>query len=280
MQPFDFACSTLGLDFACFSFMQRALVAAALVGVAAPSIGIYLVHRHLSLMGDGIGHVAFTGVAAGLVAGIFPVLTALVAAVVGAIVIELLRERGRAAGDVAVALVFYGGIATGALLVSLSPSGGAGVLPYLFGAVLTVGTSDLVAVAVASVVVVGITALFHKELFAVTYDEEVARVSGLRVHAYNMLVGITAAITIAVTMRVVGILLVSAMLVLPVAAVQQITRGFRATVVRASMLGLVISVAGLVLAFYIDAAPGATIVLTAISAFALLRGMAHLRQSA
>lgn len=278
MQAFDAACSA-GAEFACFDFMQRALLAAALVGVAAPSIGVYLVHRRLSLMGDGIGHVAFTGVAAGLLAGIFPVLTALVAAVVGAVVIELLRERGRTAGDVALALVFYGGLAGGALLVSLSASGGARVLPYLFGAVLTVGTDDLVAVAIASVLVVGITALLHKELFAVTYDEEVARVSGLPVRTYNLLVAITAAVTVAVAMRVVGILLVSAMLVLPVAAVQESARSFRATVVAAPVVGLVVTVAGLILAFYVNAAPGAVIVLTAIAAFALLRGAAHLRHA-
>lgn len=279
MAPFEIACSTLGLDFACFDFMQRALVAAALVGIAAPSIGVYLVHRRLSLMGDGIGHVAFTGVAAGLFMGIFPLLTALVAAVVGAVVIEVLRERGRTAGDVALALVFYGGIAAGVLLLSLAGSGSAGatLLPYLFGSVLTVGTGDLAVVAVASAVVVGVTGLLHKELFAVTYDEEVARASGLPVRAYNLVVAVTAAVTVAVTMRVVGILLVSAMLVLPVAAVQQTTRSFRATVVRASFLGFGVSVAGLVLAFYIDAAPGATIVLSAIGAFAVIRGAAHLR---
>lgn len=279
MQVFDVVCSA-GLEFACFEFMQRALIAAALVGVAAPSIGVYLVHRRLSLMGDGIGHVAFTGVAAGLLAGVFPVLTALVAAVVGAVVIELLRERGRTAGDVALALVFYGGIAGGALLISLSPSGGAGALPYLFGQVLTVGTDDLVAVVVASILVVGVTALLHKELFAVTYDEEVARVSGLPVRAYNLLVAITAAVTVAVAMRVVGILLVSAMLVLPVAAVQESARSFRATVVAASIVGFVVTVAGVILAFYVNAAPGAVIVLTAIAAFALLRGAAHLRHPA
>jgi zinc transport system permease protein len=275
---FDFACTSLGIEFACWDFMQRALLAAALVGIAAPSIGVYLVQRRLSLMGDGIGHVAFTGVAAGLLAGVFPVLTALVAAVLGAIVIELLRERGRTAGDVALAVVFYGGIAGGVLLVYLSESAGTSLLPYLFGSVVTVGTRDLVLVAVVSVLVVGITTALHKELFAVTYDEEVARVAGLPVRVYNLLVAITTAITIAVTMKVVGILLVSAMLVLPVAAVQQMTRSFRATVIFASLLGFSVSVGGLVLAFYVDVAPGATIVLSAIGVFALMRIFVSVRQ--
>lgn len=277
MAPFEFACSSLGIDFACLEFMQRAIVAAALVGVAAPSIGVYLVQRRLSLMGDGIGHVAFTGVAAGLFAGVFPVLTALIAAIIGATAIELLRERGRTAGDVALAVVFYGGIAGGVLLVSLSSSAGTSLLPYLFGSVLTVGSRDLTLVAIASVVVVGVTILLHKELFAVTYDEEVARVGGLPVRGYNLLVSITAAVTVAVTMRVVGILLVSAMLVLPVAAVQQLTKSFRSTVLFSCMLGFLVSVAGLVAAYYFDAAPGATIVLSAIGAFAVLRGVGFIR---
>ncbi|MGH2756414.1 MAG: metal ABC transporter permease [Actinomycetota bacterium] len=271
MQPFEFACSSLGIDLACYPFMQKGLLAAALVGVAAPSIGVYLVQRRLSLMGDGIGHVALTGVAAGLLAGVFPVVTALAAAVVGAVVIELLRERGRIAGDVALAIVFYGGIAGGVLLASLSPKGVSGLLPYLFGSPLSVKSEELVLLAGVSLAVVGITTLLHKELFAVANDEDVARVSGLPVRAYNLLVAVTAAVTVAVTMRVVGILLVSAMLVLPVASVLQVTKSFRSTVLFASVLGLCVSIAGLVVAWYIDAVPGATIVLSAIAVFAVMR---------
>lgn len=272
MPPFDLACTSLGLEFTCYPFMQRALIASAVVGVAAPSIGIYLVARRLSLMGDGIGHVAFTGVAAGLFAGLFPLMTALVAAVLGAVVIEMLRERGRTAGDVALAIVFYGGIAGGVLLAGLSPGAGSNLLPYLFGSVVTVTTRDLMLVAGASVAVVGVTVLFRKEFFAVTFDEEVARVSGLSTRGYNLLIAITAAVTVAVTMRVVGILLVSAMLVLPVAAVQQLTSSFRTTVWSACLVGLVVSVGGLILAFYLsDVAPGATIVLGAIALFVALR---------
>ncbi len=241
------------------------------MGLAAPSIGVFLVQRRLSLMGDGIGHVAFTGVAAGLIAGVFPVATALVAAVIGAVVIELLRERGRTAGDVALALVFYGGIAMGVLLISLGDTSGAALLPYLFGSLLLVDGSELIVIALASISVLALTILLHKELFAVSFDEDVARASGLRVRAYNLLVAVTAAVTIAVTMRVVGILLVSAMLVLPVAAAQQFSRSFRGTVVASSLVGLAVSIVGLIVAFYADAAPGATIILTAIAAFILGR---------
>jgi zinc transport system permease protein len=251
-----------------FDFMQRALAAAALVGLAAPSIGIYLVQRRLSLMGDGIGHVAFTGVAAGLLAGVSPVVTAMIAAALGALIIELLRERGRTAGDIALALIFYGGIAGGALMTYMAGSPNR-ALTYLFGSVLTVSASDLAIVASVSVGVLALTFALRKEMFAVCYDEEVARVSGLPVRKVNLLIALTAALTIGVTMRVVGLLLVSAMLVLPVASVQQLTASFRATVYASLGLGVVLGVGGLIVAFYANVAPGATIVVGALISFVL-----------
>jgi zinc transport system permease protein len=249
-----------------FAFMQRALVAAVLVGAAAPAIGTFLVQRGLSLMGDGIGHVAFMGVAAGLLLGISPIVTGLVVAALGAFVIELLRQRGRTASDVALAIIFYGGIAGGAILTYLSGESNQ-ILSYLFGSILLVSTDELVLIAIVAVVVVAVTATLSKALFAISYDEEVARVAGLPVTSLNMLVALLTAVTIGVTMRVVGLLLVSAMLVLPVAAVQPLTRSFKGTMIGGLCLGVLVSVGGLIAAFYGDVAPGATIVLTAIVAF-------------
>jgi zinc transport system permease protein len=251
-----------------YEFMRRALLAAALVGVAAPSIGIVLVQRRLSLMGDGIGHVAFAGVAAGFVFATSPVITAMGAAALAAIAIEFLRDRGRTAGDLALALIFYGGLAAGALLTYLAGASNR-VLEYLFGSVLTVTPADLRVTLVTSAIVLAVVAALRKQLFAVCYDEETAKVAGLPVRGLNLLIALVAAITIAVTMRVVGILLVSAMLVLPVAAAQQLTRSFGATMMVSSLLGLALSVGGLVAAFYVDVAPGATIVLAAVGAFVL-----------
>jgi zinc transport system permease protein len=254
------------MSFLEFEFMQRALVAAALVGLAAPAIGTFLVQRGLALMGDGIGHVAFMGVAGGLLLGISPIVSGMVVAALGAFVIEILRQRGRTASDVALALIFYGGIAGGALLTFLSGESNQ-ILSYLFGSILLVDTSELVLIGGVTIVVVVVTLALSKALFAIAYDEEVARVAGLPVTSLNMLVALLAAVTIGVTMRVVGLLLVSAMLVLPVAAVQTMTRSFRGTMVAALALGVVVSVGGLIAAYYADVAPGATIVLAAIGAF-------------
>ncbi|MCW2500395.1 MAG: hypothetical protein JWN87_2071 [Frankiales bacterium] len=261
-----------------FDFMRRALVAAVLVGLAAPAIGTFLVQRKLSLMGDGIGHIALTGVALGFLLGTAPVLTAIVVAIAGAVAIELVRERGRASGDVALALLFYGGIAGGVLLIGLAPGGtNATLVGYLFGSLSSVTGTDLVVIVALSVAVLAVVTVFARELFAVCQDEEVARVSGLPVRFLNILVAVSAAVTVTVAMRVVGLLLVSALMVVPVATSQQLTRSFRATLLGACLVGAVASVSGLVVAFYADVAPGAATVVLALGGFlvAVLLGSAR-----
>lgn len=261
-----------------FAFMQRALVAAVLVGAAAPAIGTFLVQRRLALMGDGIGHIALTGVALGFLLGVAPVLTAIVVSILGAVLIELVRERGRTTGDVALALLFYGGIAGGVLLIGLSPGGSSATLvSYLFGSLSSVRPADLVVIAGLSIAVLVVVVVFGRELFAVCIDEEVARVSGLPVRFLNILVAVTAAITVTVAMRVVGLLLVSALMVVPVAAAQQVTQSFRRTMLGACLIGVAASLGGLVLAFYADVAPGASTVVLALGAFVVTGFAARLR---
>lgn len=253
-----------------FDFMQRALVAAVLVGLTAPAVGVFLVQRRLALMGDGIGHVALTGVALGFLLGTAPVLTAVVVATLGAVVIELVRQQGRTSGDVALALLFYGGIAGGVLLISLAPAGGnANLLSYLFGSLTAVAPSDVVVIGALSAVLLLTLAVVGPQLFAVCSDEEYARVAGLRVRTLNVLLAVLAAVTVTVAMRVVGLLLVSALMVVPVATAQQLVRGFRATVVVALTVGVLAATSGVLGSFYVDTAPGALIVMLALGGFAL-----------
>jgi zinc transport system permease protein len=259
-----------------FDFMIRALIAGVLVGVAAPAVGIFIVQRRLSLMGDGIGHVAFAGVAAGLLFELSPLLFALGFAVAGAIIIELLRSK-RTESDIALALVFYGGIAGGVLLLGLGDVSTINLNSYLFGSVLTVSSSDLWLVGGVSAGVVLVSFLLRPQLFAVAYDEEVARVSGLPVSLLNILVALLAALAIAATAKVVGILLVASMLVLPVATAQQLTRSFRATSYASMALGVVGAIGGLTIAFYADLFPAATIVLLSIAMFAVASLVSRLR---
>lgn len=258
-------------------FMQRALIAGALIGLAAPSIGVFIVQRRLALMGDGIGHVAFTGVAAGLVMDVAPVLTAIVFAVLGAIALELLREKDHTSGDMALALIFYGGIAGGLLLLGLADVSTLNLHSYLFGSVLTVNEADLILLASVSGVVIAVTAWLRRYLFVVAYDEEVARASGLPVRILNIATAVIAALTIAIASKVVGILLVSSMLVLPVATVQQLTRSFRTTVIFSLLVGVAVTEAGLIATYYVDAVPAATIVLTGIGLFMAASAVRALR---
>lgn len=249
-------------------FMQRALLASVLVGLTAPAVGVYLVQRRLALMGDGIGHVALTGVALGVLLGWAPVLTAVVAAAVGAIAIELIRERGRTSGDVALALLFYGGIAGGVLLIGFAPDvGSTGLVSYLFGSLTSVSGPDLVVMGVLTMAVLAVTLGLAGPLFAVCQDEEFARVTGLPVRALNLLLAVTAAVTVTVAMRVVGVLLVSALMVVPVATVQQATRSFRVTVGASMALGVVTALAGVFVSYAADTPSGASIVVLAVVGF-------------
>ncbi|GII24600.1 metal ABC transporter permease [Planosporangium mesophilum] len=251
-----------------YDFMIRALIGATVTGLAAPAIGIYLVQRRLSLIGDGLGHVALTGVGLGLLTHNSPTIAAVVVAALGAVAVELVRERGKASGDVALAILFYGGISGGVVLVNLSSAQSSRSLTsYLFGSPLTTSPGDIVVIGVLGAIVLAVALLLRPWLFAVCHDEEYARVSGLPIRLLNITLAVTTAVTVTAAMRAVGLLLVSALMVVPVATAQQVTRGFNATMYLAMALGVGASVVGLSVSSQLDTAPGATIVLLAIASF-------------
>jgi zinc transport system permease protein len=258
-------------------FMRLAFGVGAIVGVLAPAVGFFLVQRRLSLIGDGIGHVAFAGVAAGYLLGISPVLTALVASVAGAIGIEWLRSRRHAAGDQALALVFYTGIAGGVVLVSLAGALDVGLFSYLFGSILTVTGGDLVLVAVLGALGLGTIAGLYRALCAVVLDEEGARVAGLPIGALNVTIAALAALTIALSMRVVGILLIAALMVLPVTAATRIAWSMASTLLLSTAIGLASVLVGLSVSYYADVPPGGTIVLVAAGAVLVAAAAGALR---
>lgn len=260
-----------------FDFMRRALLAALLVGVTAPAVGIYLVQRRQALMGDGIGHVALTGVGLGLVFRTSPVWMAVAVCVLAAVAMELVRARGNQRGDIALAMLFYGGMACGRLLISKAPaaSGSSGSLDsYLWGSILAVDTGDLVTIGVLGTLVVAITLGLRRQFFALCQDEEFAKVTGVPVQLLNLLLAVLAAVTVTVAMRVVGLLLVSALMVVPVAAAQLLTRSFAATQALAIVLGVAVSLGGVATSYRTDVPPGSAIVLLAIALFALFSAVA------
>ncbi len=249
-------------------FMRQALLAALLAGFAAPLVGVFLVQRRMSLIGDGMGHVALAGVAVGVLTGQAPVLTALVAAVAAAVAIELIRASGRTSGDTALAVMFYGGIALGVVVIAKSSAGTpASLTGYLFGAILTTSSSDIVVFAVLAAVVLATTLVLRPRFFAVANDEEYARAVGIPVLGYNTVLAVLTAVTVVVSMRVVGLLLISALMILPNATSQLLARSFRSALWLAVVIGVLCAVGGVLLSYAAETPSGGTIVLLAVGAF-------------
>jgi zinc transport system permease protein len=258
-------------------FMRLAFAAGAIVGVLAPTVGFFLVQREMSLIGDGNGHVAFAGVALGYLIGVSPVWTALAAAIVGAAGIEWLRARRRTAGDQALAIVFYTGIAGGVVLISAAGALNANLFSYLFGSILTVTRSDLVVIALLGIGSLVTIAVLMRALVAVALDEDGSRVAGLPVPLLNAVISMLAALTIGVSMRIVGILLIAALMVLPVVAAQRIAWSLRSTIAISIGFGLASVLVGLTVSYYGNLPPGGTIVLTGTGFFLLASAAAALR---
>ncbi len=257
-------------------FMQRALIAGLAIGIAAPLVGTFLVQRRMALFGDGIGHAAFAGVGAGLLLDVWPTWTALAVAVGGALIVEWLRSHGRATSDLALALLFYSGLALGSILLAKSGSSSIGRDQYLFGSVLTANANDVRTVVLLAITIVLIVAVAARALFAVVLDEETARVNGLPVDRLNLLLAALTAVTVVAAIDVVGTLLVAALMVLPVATSRLLATSFRRTLLLASVGGAVSVIAGLSASRGFDLAPGGSIVLFAVALFvvvSLVRGV-------
>jgi zinc transport system permease protein len=261
-------------------FMRTAYIAGAIVGLIAPMVGLFLVERRMSLVGDGIGHVAFLGVGVGLVAHFDPVLVALGAAVLGAVAIELLRASKRVAGDQALALLFYVGIAAGVVLASMAGGLDANLFAYLFGSILTVDAQDLRYVIGLGVVDLVIIVAWYRALIGVAIDEEGAQVCGVPVRHFNLLIAILAGVTVGISMRTVGILLVSALMVLPVMTASRLAWSLRSTMWIAAAAGVLSAVLGLTAAYLGNLAPGGTIVLCAALLFLIAGSIGSLRRVA
>ena len=260
-------------------FMQRAFVVAILVGVSAPVVGTYLVQRGMALMGDGIGHVALTGVAAGwLAASVFgldpkdslAIPGAIAASVIGAVLIEVVRAQGRTGGDVALAMLFYGGIALGVIIISLAGGNTEKLTSYLFGSIATVSPHEVLYTAVLSAFVLLFGLGLRGPLFSLSHDEDFAKACGLRVRTLNILVAVVAALTVSVAMRVVGVLLVSAIMIVPVAIAQLLSSSFNKTMGIAMALGVLACVVGLATTYFVRLAPGATIVTLLIGTYTIV----------
>jgi zinc transport system permease protein len=265
-------------EFLEYSFMQRALVAGVVTALICPPIGVFLVPRRLSLMADTLAHMALAGVALGLFLGVSPLLGAFGATVLGAVGIERLRSSGALQGDAALAVFLAGGFALAVVLISLARGFNADLFAVLFGSILTVSPTDVWVILALGAGVGATLTVFYRPLFAITLHEELARTSGVPVAALNLVLALLMALTTVVAMRMVGVLLVSAMIVIPALAGFALGRSFRSATGWAIVVGLASVTVGLVAAFYLGLAAGGAIVLTALLIFAVVSLAARLRR--
>lgn len=246
-------------------FFQRALVGGILIGITAPLIGIFLVLRRLSMIGDTIAHVTIAGVALGFLINVYPLGAGLVFAVLASFAIEKLRKAYKSYAELSIAIIMSGGVALASLFFTLGMGYNTDVMSYLFGSIYTLDTTDLYVVGGVTVIVVVVVALFFKEFFLLSFEEDAASVSGLPVKLLNMLITILTALVVSTAIKIVGALLVSALLTIPVAISLLLARSFKASVVWAVVIAEIAVVIGLMVAGIWNLAPGATIVLLLIA---------------
>lgn len=259
-------------DFWAYAFMQRAYFAGLMVAILCPTIGIYLVLRRLSMIGEMFAHVSLAGVALGIFTGVYPLATALGLSLGAAVALETLRRTYRVFTDLAIAIIISAGLSLAVVLIGLSRALTVDLHSYLFGSVIAISPQDLRLVAAAGLLVVSFVLLFQKELFYIAFDEEVARSSGVPVDMLNLLFVVATALTISVSMRVVGILLVSSLITIPVAAALQVGRSFRSTALLAYIFSIFSVLCGLFFSYHANLAPGGSIVLTAVTLFVFAAG--------
>ena len=253
-----------------YEFMVRALIGGAMVGALAPALGMFLVLRRFALIADTLSHVAFMGVAIGLITKTFPPISALGATTIAAVAIDQLRARRIMPGDAALAVFLYAALAVAVVVISLAEGFNVDLFSYLFGSVLTIDPTDLWLVAGLMVVVIGFVGLFFSELAQSSFDSDLARTSGVPVAWINLTLAVLTGATITLSMRIVGVLLVGALIVIPVIASLRLATGLRTAVVLAMAMGVVSALLGLTIAFYANVAAGGAVVLTAVGLLILV----------
>ena len=257
------------MDIFHYSFMIHAFIAGSIIAIIAPVIGTFLVARRYSLMADSLAHVSLAGVAIGLILGIYPVYTALIVSVVVALVIERLRTERGVSGEVALAMFLSGGLAVAVVLLGLGKGFSVDLFSYLFGSITTVTNIDLLVITTLGIVVLAIVVRVYKEFVYVSFDEEAAHVSGVPTKTLNMLLMILTALTVSISMRIVGILLIGALMVIPVVTAMQLRQSFLKTILASILFSFIAVIAGLFLSYYVNLAAGGTIVVISLFLFAV-----------
>jgi len=260
-----------------YGFMQRAFIAGCLIACACSILGVFLLLRRLSLIGDGLAHVTFGSVALALLLHTHTLLISIPVVLLSSVGIFKLTQRSRLYGDAAIGIVSSFGIAGGVLIASISGGFNVDLFSYLFGNILSVSENELIISGALCVLVLAGIVLFFQELFAVTFDEETARTSGINADTINIVLVLLTALTVVLAMKVVGIMLISALLILPAATALQLSSGFRTAVTLSAVCGVSSVLAGIAVSFFFNMPSGATIVIVNLMLFAVAAGARILR---
>lgn len=267
------------LDFLNYGFIQRAYLAGAAVAALCALLGVILVLRQLSLIGDGLSHVSFGALALGLLMGVYPLYVALPVVILASYLIMVLKDRAKLYGDSAIAIVSAVGIAGGVILATLSKGFNVDLFSYLFGNILAISQSEALVSGILSLVVAAFVIYLYRDIVAATFDEELAQVSGIKVRRLNFILASLTAISVVLAVRVVGVMLVSALLVIPAVAALQLARSFKTTLILSVILAVSAVIIGVTLSFVSDLPAGATIVMINFLAFISCWAISKLRNS-
>lgn len=258
------------IEFLSYGFVQRAFIAGSFIAVLCSILGLFLVLRRLSLIGDGLAHVTFGGVAVGLLFKVYPIYASIPVVLIGGYGILKLMERARLYGDTAIGIVSAAGIALGVLIASIAGGFNVDLFSYLFGNILAVNSEEVALSAAMSLTVLATIGLFYHELISVTFDEDLAKVSGIKTKTVNTMLVMLTAVTVVLAMRLVGVMLVSSLLILPAASAFQAAKSFKGAILLSSSFGVLSVLAGIFISFSWNLPAGATIVMLNIGIFCVM----------
>ncbi len=249
------------LHFLQYSFIQKAFFAGSFVAIICSTLGMFLVLRKMSLIGDGLSHVSFGAIALGLFLGIYPFYVAIPIVMLASVLILKISEKAKVYGDAAIGIVSAVGIAGGVILASMSRGFNTDLFGYLFGNILSISDTEVMLSAILSFTVLAVVYFFYWDLFSATFDEEYAKTTGIKTEFINMLCALLTAITVVLAVKMVGVMLVSALLIFPAVTALQLARGFRTAMIIGSFVALLSVLLGITVSFFFNIPTGAMIIM-------------------
>jgi zinc transport system permease protein len=252
-----------------YEFMQNALITGTLIAIICGLLGVFLVLRRYALIGDGLAHLSFGGVAAGLVFGIKPILAAAIFSALGALGILKLVERAKIHGDAAIGILSQTSLGLGIFIISITQGVNVDIMSYLFGSILAITWTETITAIILAIITILFIKINYKALLAMTFDEDAAKIAGIKTKKLNIMLMMLTAIVIALSMRITGLLLISALIIIPPVTATKIAKSFKQTLILSAIISTISVITGIILSYYLDAATSGTIILTTFAIFAI-----------